>query len=216
MNDIIAGFLKFQHESFPARVELFQQLAHHQSPKTLFITCSDSRVIPELLTQSEPGELFVIRNAGNIVPPYALEPGGVSATIEYAVAGIGVTDIVICGHSDCGAMTAIASGKSLAETPAVRGWLRYADAAKAVAATKQHPSHADHLDALIHANVLAQLRNLSTHPSVAQNLEKGLLTLHAWVYNIGPGSIDAFDETQGEFISLSEFPNVRASSPRSH
>ena len=216
MDDIIAGFLKFQHESFPARVELFKQLAHHQNPKTLFITCSDSRVIPELLTQSEPGELFVIRKAGNLVPPYALEPGGVSATIEYAVAGIGVTDIVICGHSDWGAMTAIASGTPLEEMPAVRDWLQYANAAKAIAATKQHLSHADHLDALIHGNVLAQLRNLSTHPSVAKSQEKGLLTLHAWVYNIGPGSIDAFDETQGQFISLSEFPNVRASSPRSH
>jgi carbonic anhydrase len=216
VEDIISGFLKFQRESFPARMELFRQLAHHQHPKALFITCSDSRVIPELLTRREPGELFVIRNAGNIVPPYGPEPGGVSATIEYAVAGIGVTDIVICGHSDCGAMTAVASGKSLEEVPAVRGWLQYADAAKAIAATKQHLSHADHLDALIHANVLAQLRNLSTHPSVAQSQEKGLLTLHAWVYNIGPGSIDAFDETQGQFISLSEFPNVRASSPRSH
>jgi carbonic anhydrase len=89
-------------------------------------------------------------------------------------------------------------------------------AAKAIAATKKHLSHADHLDALIHGNVLAQLRNLSTHPSVAKSQENGLLTLHAWVYNIGPGSIDALDETQGQFISLSEFPNVRASSPRSH
>jgi carbonic anhydrase len=113
-------------------------------------------------------------------------------------------------------MTAVASGESFEEMPAVRGWLQYADAAKAIAATKQHLSHANHLDALIHTNVLAQLRNLTTHPPVAQSQQNGILTLHASVYDIGPGSIDAVDETQGQFISRSEFPDVRASSPRFH
>jgi carbonic anhydrase len=214
VEDIIAGFLKFQRDSFPERAELFRQLAHSQTPKALFITCSDSRVIPELVTQREPGDLFVIRNAGNIVPAYGPEPGGVSASVEYAVAGIGVNDIIICGHSDCGAMTAIASGESLEDMPAVKGWLRHADAAKAVAVARQHSSHAAHLDALIQVNVLAQLRNLSTHPSVALRQEKGLLTLHGWVFNIASGSIDAFDEESGRFVSLSEFPNARASSPK--
>ena len=106
MRDIIDGFLRFQREVYPQRVELFKQLATAQNPKALFVTCSDSRVVPELLTQREPGELFVIRNAGNIVPSYGPEPGGVSATVEYAVAVLGVQDIVICGHSDCGAMGA--------------------------------------------------------------------------------------------------------------
>lgn len=107
MRDIIDGFLRFQRDIYPQRVELFKQLATSQNPKALFVTCSDSRVVPELLTQREPGELFVIRNAGNIVPSYGPEPGGVSATVEYAVAVLGVQDIVICGHSDCGAMGAI-------------------------------------------------------------------------------------------------------------
>ncbi|HEY2039488.1 MAG TPA: carbonic anhydrase [Edaphobacter sp.] len=213
MEDIIAGFLKFQRDSFPAKAELFRELAHYQNPKALFIACSDTRVIPELLTQREPGELFVIRNAGNIVPAYGPETGGVSASVEYAVAGIGVTDIVICGHSDCGAMTAIASGKSLQEMSAVHGWPRYADAAKAITASCQHSSHADHLDVLIQANVLAQLRNLSTHPSVAVRQEEGLLTLHGWVYDIESGSINAFDQESGRFVSPSEFPNARANSP---
>ena len=215
MQNIITGFLKFQRESFPAREELFQQLAHHQDPKALFITCSDSRVIPELVTQSEPGELFVIRNAGNIVPAYGPQSGGVSASVEYAVAAIGVADIVICGHSDCGAMTAIASERSLEDMPAVQAWLRYADAAKGIAARRQHSSHITHLDALIQANVLAQLGNLSTHPSVALRQEMGLLTLHGWVYNIASGAIDAFDEESGHFVSLAQFPHVRASSPKS-
>src|ERR1700684_612406 len=106
MRDIIDGFLKFRLDAFPKRSELFKSLATAQNPRTLFITCSDSRVVPELLTQREPGDLFVIRNAGNIVPSYGPEPGGVSATVEYAVAVLGVQDIVICGHSNCGAMTA--------------------------------------------------------------------------------------------------------------
>src|SRR6516164_7895439 len=104
MQEIIDGFLKFQRDVFPARKELFRKLATSQTPRTLFISCSDSRLVPELVTQREPGDLFVIRNAGNIVPSYGPEPGGVTATVEYAVAALGVTDVVICGHSDCGAM----------------------------------------------------------------------------------------------------------------
>lgn len=102
MKEIIDGFLKFQRDAFPERAELFKSLASRQSPSTLFISCSDSRMVPELVTQREPGDLFVIRNAGNIVPSYGPEPGGVSASVEYAVAVLKVTDIVICGHSDCG------------------------------------------------------------------------------------------------------------------
>ena len=132
MKDIIEGFLKFQREAFPDRSELFKELATAQNPGALFIACSDSRVVPELLTQREPGDLFVIRNAGNIVPAYGPEPGGVSATVEYAVAVLGVTDIIICGHSDCGAMTAISTGTKLDHLPAVASWLAHADAAKAV------------------------------------------------------------------------------------
>lgn len=129
MKEIIDGFLKFQREAFPKREALFKQLATQQSPRTLFISCSDSRLVPELVTQREPGDLFVIRNAGNIVPSYGPEPGGVSASVEYAVAALRVSDIVICGHSNCGAMTAIASCQCMDHMPAVSHWLRYADSA---------------------------------------------------------------------------------------
>ena len=98
MQHIIEGFLSFQKEIFPQRKELFRSLASSQNPKALFISCSDSRLVPELVTQQEPGQLFVIRNAGNIVPPFGPEPGGVSATIEYAVVALGVTDIVTKSH----------------------------------------------------------------------------------------------------------------------
>ena len=116
MNSLVAGFLKFRESGYPERSELFRKLAHTQSPETLFIACSDSRVVPELVTQTEPGGMFVIRNAGNIVPPHRSEPRGVSGTVEYAVAVLGVKDVVICGHSNCGAMTAIAKGHEALST----------------------------------------------------------------------------------------------------
>ncbi|VFS74196.1 Carbonic anhydrase 1 [Raoultella terrigena] len=122
MQHIIEGFLNFQKEIFPQRKELFRSLASSQNPKALFISCSDSRLVPELVTQQDPGQLFVIRNAGNIVPSFGPEPGGVSATIEYAVVALGVTDIVICGHSNCGAMTAVATCQCLDSMPAVSHW----------------------------------------------------------------------------------------------
>ncbi|AVO57768.1 carbonic anhydrase [Pseudomonas chlororaphis] len=210
MRHIIDGFLKFQREAFPKRSELFKQLATTQSPSTLFVTCSDSRVVPELLTQQEPGDLFVIRNAGNIVPSYGPEPGGVSATVEYAVAVLGVSDIVICGHSDCGAMTAISTCKCLDHLPAVANWLRHAESAKVVNAARSHVSHEACLDALVRENVIAQLANLKTHPAVALALEQGRLNLHGWVYDIASGDIAALDGPSQGFVSLAEHPDTCA------
>jgi carbonic anhydrase len=214
MQDIIEGFLKFQREAFPERSELFRRLATEQHPGVLFVTCSDSRVVPELLTQREPGDLFVIRNAGNIVPSYGPEPGGVTATVEYAVAALGVTDIVICGHSDCGAMTAISTCKCLDHMPAVAGWLRHADAAKAVNEARTHASDSARLDSMVRENVIAQLANIQTHPSVARALEQGSLSLHGWVYDIETGSIDALDGATRRFVPLASNPTVRATPTR--
>lgn len=215
MHEIIYGFLTFQREAFPQRSGLFKALATTQHPQALFVSCSDSRVVPELLTQREPGDLFVIRNAGNIVPPYGPQPGGVSATVEYAVAVLGVTDIVILGHSDCGAMTAISAATRLDDLPAVANWLRHADSAKAVNAARTHDSAAAKLDALVHENVVAQLTNIATHPSVALALEQGRLSLHGWVYDIETGSIDALDGGSRRFVSLAEHPHTRAVTPLS-
>ncbi|KUM01993.1 carbonic anhydrase [Chromobacterium subtsugae] len=210
MQAIIDGFLKFQQEAFPKRSELFRQLASSQSPSVLFVTCSDSRVVPELLTQQEPGDLFVIRNAGNIVPGYGPEPGGVTATVEYAVAALGVSDIVICGHSDCGAMTAISRCACLDHMPAVAGWLRHADAAKAVNAARTHASAEARLSDMVRENVIAQLANLKTHPAVAVALEQGRLRLHGWVYDIGTGNIETLDGAAKRFVPLGDFPHTRA------
>jgi carbonic anhydrase len=209
MNDLVAGFLKFHEAAYPERTQLFQQLAHAQTPGALFIACSDSRVVPELVTQQEPGDLFVIRNAGNIVPSYGPEPGGVTATVEYAVAVLGVHDVVICGHSDCGAMTAIAQGHDLSHLPAVCNWLRHADAAKLVNAHHHFANEHEKLAALVHENVVAQLNNLRTHPAVAQALSQGKLRLHGWVYDIESGQIDALDAS-GRFVSLADYPDTCA------
>ncbi|MEA3236611.1 carbonic anhydrase [Pseudomonas mosselii] len=210
MQDIIDGFLKFQRDAFPERVKLFKDLATQQSPRALFISCSDSRLVPELVTQREPGDLFVIRNAGNIVPSYGPEPGGVSASVEYAVAALQVADIVICGHSDCGAMTAIATCNCLDHMPAVAGWLRYADSARVVNEARQHQNPHAKVEAMVRENVIAQLANIQTHPSVRLALEEGRVALHGWIYDIESGRIDAFDGRTGQFVSLADNPEVRA------
>lgn len=160
MRDFVEGFLKFQREAFPERSELFQRLATTQNSTTLFITCSGSRVVPELLRQREPGDLFVIRNAGNIVPTHGHESGGVTARVKYAVVALGATDVVVCGHSDCEAMTAIASCKCLDNMPPVAAWLRYADAARAVNAAQDFRDPKARLRALVRENVIAQVANL--------------------------------------------------------
>lgn len=206
MQDIIEGVLKFQREAFPKRSVLFKELSTAQKPKALFIACSDSRVVPELLTQQEPGDLFVIRNAGNIVPAYGPQPGGVSATVEYAVSVLGVTDIIICGHSDCGAMTAISSGTDLDHLPAVASWLAHADAAKAVNAARTHGSAKERLEDMVRGNAIAQLTNLKTHPSVSLALDQNRLNLHGWVYDIETGSIDTLDGATGRFVPLAQNP----------
>ncbi|WP_397448362.1 carbonic anhydrase [Pseudomonas sp. NA-150] len=210
MKALIEGILKFQKEAFPQRTDLFKHLSTTQHPGTLFITCSDSRVIPELLTQQEPGELFVIRNAGNIVPSYGPAPGGVSATVEYAVAVLGVTDIVICGHSDCGAMTAISSCKCMDHLPAVAGWLQHAESAKVINQSRKHASDADRLSSMVRENVIAQLSNLQTHPSVRLAQQQGQLNLHGWVYDIETGSVEALNGATNQFVSLAEHPETCA------
>ncbi|MET9604296.1 carbonic anhydrase [Streptomyces sp. NPDC006512] len=189
MHGLTEGVARFRHDVFPAKAKLFADLEHHHRPPALFIGCSDARVVPELITQSEPGELFVIRTAGNLVPAHTPAPDGVVASIEYAVAVLGVTDIVVCGHSACGAMTALAERHDLSAAPAVAGWLRHADASLA--------RSAGGVDSLVRENVRAQLANLATHPSVARALAERTLTLRGWVYDIPTGAVEQLDTADG-------------------
>ena len=210
MKDIIEGFLKFHSDAFPERADLFKDLATQQNPRTLFISCSDSRLVPELVTQHEPGGLFVIRNAGNIVPSYGPEPGGVSASVEYAVTALQVTDVVICGHSDCGAMTAIANCTCMDHMQAVGSWLKYADSARVVNESITHLNDSERIASMVRENVIAQIENIKTHPSVRLAIREGRLALHGWVYDIETGSIDALDGSSNHFVSLAEHTEVRA------
>ncbi|MEU6000295.1 carbonic anhydrase [Streptomyces sp. NPDC047197] len=190
MQDLTEGVARFRRDVFPAKADLFTHLADSHRPTTLFISCSDARVVPELLTQSEPGELFVVRTAGNLVPAHTPGPDGVAASIEYAVAVLGVSDVVVCGHSACGAMTALAQRHDLDALPAVADWLRHADASLARATGE---GGTEELDVLVRENVRAQLANLATHPSVAHALRRGTLTLHGWVYDIPTGTVEVLD-----------------------
>ena len=193
VTQLLDGVIAFQRDVFPAQPE---GLARSQSPHTLFVACADSRVIPELITQSAPGELFVCRNIGNIVPAYGEMLGGVSAVIEYAVHALGVANIVICGHTGCGAMQALSSpdDPTLAQMPTVSAWLRNAAAARSVVATLHPHLHgAASVQALVEQNVLTQLGHLHTHPAVAVGLARGRLALHGWVYDIADGHVSVFD-----------------------
>lgn len=203
MRDIINGFLRFQQDVFPSRKELFKTLATGQTPKALFISCSDSRMVPELVTQREPGDLFVIRNAGNIVPSFGPEPGGVSATVEYAVAQLKVSDIVICGHSDCGAMKALQNPAALKGKPSVEQWLKHADVARYVVAENRPTIQGEEgLRYLTEENVVGQLEHLRTLPAVAAAMANGSLRIHGWIYDIAKTEITAFDPAEGRFRPL--------------
>ncbi len=206
MKNLIEGMAKFASEIFPQQQNLYQNLAAEgQRPKTLMISCADSRVVPEQITQVGPGEIFVCRNAGNIVPPFAESIGGISAAIEYAVVGLGVHDIIICGHSGCGAMKAKLDPQSLDQMPSVRKWLRHADAAYAIVC-EAYPNDMDGITQLHHLgleNVRTQLINLCTHPSVAARLAQGTIALHGWFFEIEVGRILALDDKTGKFIAIS-------------
>ncbi|HCP28471.1 MAG TPA: carbonate dehydratase, partial [Pseudomonas sp.] len=192
LKHIVDGFLRFHHDVFPEQQELFKKLATAQTPRAMFITCADSRIVPELITQSSPGDLFVTRNVGNVVPPYGQMNGGVSSAIEYAVMALKVHHIIVCGHSDCGAMRAVLNPQSLAKMPTVSAWLRHAEVARTVVENNcTCETEHENMQVLTKENVIAQLHHLRTHPSVASRLAAGELYIHGWVYDIEPSKIEA-------------------------
>lgn len=215
LRQIVDGFQRFRTEVFPEQVELFKKLANVQRPRAMFITCADSRIVPELITQSSPGDLFVTRNVGNVVPPYGQMNGGVSTAIEYAVLALGVQHIIICGHSDCGAMRAVLKPESLEKMPTVKAWLRHVEVARAMVADNCNCAN-DHetLGVLTEENVVAQLTHLRTHPSVASRLANGQLFIHGWVYSIDTCAIKAYDAGRGEFLPLDGSGPVPMATPK--
>ena len=207
MDRILQGLSRFQKNVYPKQRDLFQKLALGQRPDALFITCADSRIDPCLLTQTKPGELFICRVIGNIVPPFPDAVGGVSATIEYAVGVLGVPEVIVCGHTDCGVMKGVRNPEALEPLTSVSAWLQYAQPARQAVMHLEHAgTDADYLLALTERNVIEQLHNLETHPAVAAGLAEGGLRLHGWVYHIGEGVVTACEPGRKEFTPLHPAP----------
>ncbi len=196
---LIEGIRNFKSNVVPDKQALFDQLATGQSPATLFITCADSRVDPSLITQTDPGDIFVVRNAGNIVPRLEADgtsPDGNAGSIEYALVALNVTDVVVCGHSGCGAMGGLMDLDAIADAlPSARRWLEHSESLLETEA-------ASSLESLIDANALLQLEHLKAYPGVQAKLDAGEITLHAWVYDIGSGDVRGHDGSA--YVSLVE------------
>lgn len=206
MQKLVQGIHQFQQNTFAHQKRLFERLSKGQQPIALFITCSDSRINPNLLTQTEPGELFIMRNAGNIVPPYGAVRGGEAATIEYAVSVLNVKDIIICGHSLCGAMSGILKPEMVEGLPAVKDWLGHAEATARI--VRENYSHIEgdeaRLTVTVEENVLVQLENLRTHPSVAAAMLRGDVKIHGWVYKFETGQVFSYEPQYMQFRSIEE------------
>jgi carbonic anhydrase len=204
IQSLVEGVHHFQKEIFEPEEEFFRHLAHGQKPEVLFITCADSRVNPNLITQTAPGELFLVRNVGNLVPLYGVALGAEAAAVEFAVQELGVKDIIICGHTFCGAMRALLDAER-EPTPAMTVWLAHAE--RTLEVMRQNYSHLSGEKlwrATIKENVLVQLEHLRTHPAVESGLREGRIHLHGWVYHLEDGGVAAYDPATGQFRSVGE------------
>lgn len=204
MQKLISGIHKFRQDQLGRYQELFQRLSKEgQNPHTLFITCSDSRVLAELITQSQPGDLFVVKNVGNIVPPSNVSgsTNSTAAAIEFAVQTLEVKDVVVCGHSFCGAMTALLDGvKEEGAMPHLKEWLEIASPVrKLIERDYQHLDQDEQLTAAAEENVLFALENLHTYPIVAERLAEGKLRLHGWFFKIATAEMFAYDHASQQF-----------------
>ena len=214
MQQLVTGIHYFQNIGFRQREQLFAQLTHGQQPEALMITCSDSRIVPNLITNSEPGQLFIVRNVGNIVPCHGDGGHGELAAVEYAICELGIEDVIVCGHTGCGAMKALVQPEQLPRQgpgSSVRRWLRHADATRQIIL-----EHYGHLagqelhNAAAEENVLVQLEHLRTVPIVASRVPKGTVRLHGWMYKIETGEIFFYDVNQGQFVKFAPPAAVEA------
>jgi len=205
MQRLMEGHKKFLADVFPRRKDEFRLLSESQAPEWLFITCSDSRVVPDLILGTGPGDLFISRSIGNVVPVSMGDVDGVAATIEYAVEVLRVKHVILCGHSDCGALKAALNRNGLEKLPKASRWLHHIEAAFS---HRQPPNPADgehaELCSLIRGNVVAQLLNLRSQPAVARAVMEGRLDVHGWYYDILSGRIEQYDEHARRFGALFE------------
>jgi carbonic anhydrase len=209
MKKLIEGLHRFQAGYFESHRELFEELSRGQHPRILFITCSDSRIDPNLITQANVGELFVIRNAGNIIPPFNATNGGEGAAVEYAIAALDIEQVIVCGHSHCGAMKGLLKMSQLADKmPLVYEWLKQAEATRRlIQENYAHVPQEDLLQITVAENVLTQLENLNTYPIIRSRLHQGRLSLHGWIYSIETGEVLTYDPSRHDFVSLEQRKN---------
>jgi carbonic anhydrase len=203
-DDLLLRLRSFRSDYFPLHQQRFQDLvAQGQHPKTLFIGCSDSRLVPYLLTGAGPGELFIVRNVGAFVPPYDGSHGlhGTMAAVEFAVLNLHVETIIVCGHSHCGAIRA-AYEDVADEAVALKAWLKLAD--EALLPVRPGP---EALRRTEQRAVVLQLERLMHYPMVKREVEAGKLTLHGWHYVIEDGEVHVFDAQQGDFVAASVASN---------
>ena len=200
---ITQGVRKFQSEVFPSQREMFERLSGRQDPLALFVTCADARVVPNLFTQTDPGEIFIERNPGNMVPPYVEFVGGVTAGVEYAMLALKIPVIVVCGHTDCGVMKALLHPENADGMPGVQRWMSHGlTACERMLQKYKHAGEEGQLKHLTEYNVLEQIENLKTHPSVQTRLRSREIEIRGWVYDIGDGSIREANPESGEFQLL--------------
>lgn len=203
MERLIEGHRRFLQEIFPTKRHQYKLLADRQAPEWLFITCADSRIVPDLILGTGPGDLFISRSIGNVVPVTGVDVDGITATIEYAVEVLKVPHAIVCGHSDCGAMKAALNRKGLENLPKANRWLHHVEAAF----SHQQPlnqadgEHAE-LASLIRGNVVAQYLNLKAQPAVSKALAHGHITVHGWFYDVMTGQIEEYDEEMRRFMPL--------------
>jgi len=205
MEKLIRGIHRFRKEYWSENQELFRRLAEHgQAPEALFISCCDSRVIPTMITHANPGDLFILKNMGNFVPPYSENPldgTGVAAAIEYAVLHLHVRDIIVCGHSDCGAMKALYKDRKVfGGTPHIAEWLKNGERTlEVIAANYPKMSKEERLAVTSEENVLVQMENLRTYPVVQKAAQEGRLHVHAWFFEIGTGNVFGYSIEKGQY-----------------
>jgi carbonic anhydrase len=200
---LVSGVQKFQTEVFPGRRRQFEALGHQQNPTAMFFTCADSRIVPNLLLQTEPGEVFTERTPGNIVPKYSEHIGGVTASMEFAIQVLHVPLIVVCGHTDCGVIKALLEPENASGMPALQSWMRHSlPARERLIRDHSSATREEKLRHLTEYNVLVQLENLKTHPAVESRLTSGQVDVRGWVYDIASGSVYAANPETGVFELL--------------
>ncbi|MBL8819556.1 MAG: carbonic anhydrase [Planctomyces sp.] len=218
MHDLVKGVHQFHNVGRRQHLELFENLKHGQNPEACFITCADSRILPNLITDSEPGQLFTIRNVGNLIPCYGTSNNGEMAAVEYAVVELGIRDLIICGHTGCGAMKALMTPVDPLQrphVPSVVNWLKHADATAEIVRTHYPNLSGDELiQVTAEENVLVQLEHLKTLPVIAARFPTGDVRLHGWMYKIDTGEVFYFDSEVGQFVKFGDEPRDDSSQKR--